>query len=81
MLAVIDVLDASPIVVLLAINVMLLVLGAIMDMAPLIVIVTPILLPAVSALGIDPVQFGVILLLNLGIGLCTPPVGTTLFQI
>ena len=50
-----------------------------MDMAALIVILTPILLPVVEPLGVDPVQFGIILLLNLGIGLCTPPVGSTLF--
>jgi TRAP-type C4-dicarboxylate transport system permease large subunit len=50
-----------------------------MDMAPLIVIITPILLPVMVGLGMDPVHFGIVLLLNLGIGLCTPPVGTTLF--
>jgi len=67
------------VVLLLLINLMLLLLGLIMDMAPLIVIVTPILLPVMVQLGVDPVQFGIILLLNLGIGLCTPPVGSTLF--
>ena len=51
----------------------------VMDMAPLIVILTPILLPVVTAAGVDPVHFGVVLLLNLAIGLCTPPVGSTLF--
>ena len=61
------------------INVLLLVLGAVMDMAALIVLVTPILLPVAESLGLDPVQFGIVLLLNLAIGLCTPPVGTTLF--
>jgi hypothetical protein len=50
-----------------------------MDMAPLILIRTPIMLPAVTALGVDPVHFGMIMLLNLGIGLLTPPVGATLF--
>ncbi len=69
----------SRILLLLLINLLLLVLGAIMDMAPLIVITTPILLPVAGDLGIDPVHFGVILLLNLAIGLCTPPVGSTLF--
>jgi TRAP-type C4-dicarboxylate transport system permease large subunit len=64
---------------LLLINLMLLLLGLIMDMAPLIVIITPILLPVVTELGVSPVQFGIVLLLNLGIGLCTPPVGSTLF--
>jgi tripartite ATP-independent transporter DctM subunit len=67
------------IVVLLVLNVVILALGAIMDMAALIVILTPILLPVVEPLGVDPVQFGIVLLLNLGIGLCTPPVGSTLF--
>jgi tripartite ATP-independent transporter DctM subunit len=61
------------------INVMLLVLGTLMDMSPLILIVTPILLPVVVQLGIDPVHFGMIMMVNLGIGLITPPVGTVLF--
>lgn len=69
----------NPIVILLLINVMLLILGTFMDMAPLIVITTPIFLPVAMAFGIDPVHFGVILVLNLGIGLCTPPVGAVLF--
>ena len=72
-------LGASPVVLLLLINLLLLALGAMMDMAPLIVITTPILLPVVTELGMDPVHFGIVLLLNLGIGLCTPPVGSTLF--
>ncbi|MBL1435707.1 MAG: TRAP transporter large permease [Rhodobacteraceae bacterium] len=67
------------IVILLLINVMLLVLGTFMDMSPLIVITTPIFLPVAIAFGIDPVQFGIIMILNLGIGLCTPPVGAVLF--
>ncbi|MBT0958878.1 TRAP transporter large permease [Alphaproteobacteria bacterium KMM 3653] len=65
--------------VLLMINVMLLVLGMIMDMAALILICTPIFLPIVKDLGMDPTQFGIMLLVNLGLGLCTPPVGTCLF--
>jgi tripartite ATP-independent transporter DctM subunit len=65
--------------ILLMINVMLLVLGCLMDMAPLILICTPILLPVVMKFGVDPVHFGIIMLLNLGIGLLTPPVGATLF--
>ena len=69
----------NPIFVLLIINIILLVLGTFMDMSPLIVITTPIFLPIVSALGIDPVHFGVIMMLNLGIGLVTPPVGSVLF--
>ena len=67
------------ILILLMINLMLLFLGMIMDMAALILICTPIFLPLMTVLGIDPVQFGIILLVNLGLGLCTPPVGTCLF--
>ncbi len=58
---------------------MLLVLGTLMDMAPLILILTPVLLPVTNSLGIDPVHFGMIMLVNLGIGLITPPVGSVLF--
>jgi tripartite ATP-independent transporter DctM subunit len=65
--------------VLLMINAMLLVLGTFMDMAPMIIICTPILLPVVKAFAIDPVHFGVILILNAGIGLNTPPVGSVQF--
>lgn len=61
------------------INALLIGLGMIMDVAPLIVIVTPVLLPVMQATGMDPVTFGVLLMLNLGIGLTTPPVGTGLF--
>ena len=64
---------------LLMINAMLLVLGMIMDMAALILICTPIFLPVVTGLGMDPLQFGMLLMMNLGLGLCTPPVGTVLF--
>ena len=64
---------------LLMINIMLIVLGTFMDMAPMILICTPILLPVVLKFGIDPVHFGMILLVNSGIGLITPPVGPTLF--
>jgi tripartite ATP-independent transporter DctM subunit len=66
-------------VILMLINVMLLVLGTLMDMAPLILICTPILLPVVTHLGVDPIHFGMIMLVNLGIGLITPPVGSVLF--
>ena len=65
--------------VLLLIIVMLLLLGTFMDLAPLIIICTPIFLPVAKAYGIDPVHFGVILILNGGIGLITPPVGSVLF--
>ena len=66
-------------VILACINIMLLVLGTLMDMAPLILILTPILLPVVKSIGIDPVHFGMIMMVNLGIGLITPPVGAVLF--
>ncbi|MDR3230814.1 MAG: TRAP transporter large permease [Synergistaceae bacterium] len=66
-------------VLLLVINVLLLVLGCIMDMSPLILITTPILMPVVAKIGMSPVHFGVVLMLNLGMGLLTPPVGSTLF--
>lgn len=69
----------NPIAILLMINVMLLVLGMIMDMAALILICTPIFLPLAVSIGVDPVQFGMILMMNLGLGLCTPPVGACLF--
>jgi len=69
----------NPIMILLFLNLVLLILGTFMDMSPLIVITTPIFLPVAMAFGVDPVHFGVILILNLGIGLCTPPVGAVLF--
>ena len=69
----------NPILILLMINLVLLILGMIMDMAALILICTPIFLPVANSLGIDPYQFGMILLVNLGLGLCTPPVGSCLF--
>jgi tripartite ATP-independent transporter DctM subunit len=69
----------NPIIILLMINLILLILGMIMDMAALILICTPIFLPIAKGLGMDPVQFGIMMLINLGLGLCTPPVGTCLF--
>ena len=69
----------NPIFVLLLINVILLMLGTFMDMSPLIVICTPIFLPIAAEMGMDPVQFGVVLITNLGLGLVTPPVGSVLF--
>jgi len=65
--------------ILFLINILLLILGTLMDMAPLILILTPILLPVVKTLGVDPVHFGIIIMVNLGIGLLTPPVGSVLF--
>ena len=79
MIALMQSLSDNPIVILLLLNIILLVLGTFMDMSPLIVITTPIFLPVATAFGVDPVHFGVILVLNLGIGLCTPPVGSVLF--
>ncbi|MGB3167601.1 MAG: TRAP transporter large permease [Alteraurantiacibacter sp.] len=75
----IGVMTDNPLLTLLIINVMLLLLGTFMDMAPLIVITTPIFLPVAMASGVDPVHFGIIMMLNLGIGLVTPPVGSVLF--
>jgi TRAP-type C4-dicarboxylate transport system permease large subunit len=66
-------------VLLLLINVLLLVLGTFMDLAPMLLICTPILLPVVVKFGVDPIHFGMIMIVNLGIGLITPPVGPTLF--
>ena len=69
----------SPIVIALLLNLILLVLGMIMDMAPIILIATPILLPVATSIGISPIQFGIMVVLNCGIGLLTPPVGAVLF--
>lgn len=77
--AAITTITENPILILLIVNVILLVLGTVMDMSPLIVITTPIFLPVVSAAGVDPTHFGIIMMLNLGIGLVTPPVGAVLF--
>jgi len=75
----INAISSDPLVVLLLINIALLLLGTFMDMAPMIIICTPVLLPVVKAFGVDPVHFGIILILNAGIGLNTPPVGSVLF--
>lgn len=69
----------NPIIILLLINVAFLVLGCFMDMAALILICTPIFLPVAVAAGMDPVQFGILMMMNLGLGLTTPPVGACLF--
>ena len=71
--------SSNPIVIALLLNLILLVLGMIMDMAPIILIATPILLPVAQSIGIHPVQFGIMIVLNCGIGLLTPPVGAVLF--
>ena len=72
-------LSTNKYVLLLFVNVLLLALGTFLDMAPMILICTPILLPALVKFGVDPIHFGMILLVNAGIGLITPPVGPTLF--
>lgn len=70
---------SNPILIFLIINLTLLIVGTFMDMTPAILIFTPIFLPVVTQMGMDPVHFGIIMVLNLCIGLCTPPVGTILF--
>jgi TRAP-type C4-dicarboxylate transport system permease large subunit len=72
-------LTSNKIILLLIINMMLLVVGTFMDMTPAVLIFTPIFLPIVKGFGMDPLHFGIILIMNLCIGLCTPPVGTCLF--
>ena len=70
---------SNPIILALLLNLILLILGCIMDMAPIILIATPILLPIANSIGIGPIQFGIMVILNCGIGLLTPPVGGVLF--
>ena len=72
-------LSDNPILILLTINVLLLCVGTFMDMTPAVLIFTPIFLPVVTQLGMHPVHFGIVMIANLCIGLCTPPVGTCLF--
>lgn len=72
-------LTSNKFLILLMVNVLLLFLGMVMDVAPLIVIVTPVLLPVIKAAGMSEITFGILLMLNLGIGLTTPPVGASLF--
>lgn len=69
----------NKIVILLIINLILLIVGVFMDMTPAVLIFTPIFLPIVTGLGVDPIHFGIIMVLNLSVGLCTPPVGSVLF--
>lgn len=72
-------LSDNPIIILLIINLILLFVGIFMDMTPAVLIFTPIFLPVVTDLGMDPIHFGIVMILNLCIGLCTPPVGSVLF--
>ena len=72
-------LSDNPFVILLIINIILLMVGVFMDMTPAVLIFTPIFLPLVVEMGMDPVHFGIVMVLNLSVGLCTPPVGSVLF--
>jgi tripartite ATP-independent transporter DctM subunit len=71
--------SSNKIVLLLIINLILLAVGVFMDITPAVLIFTPIFLPVVVDLGVDPIHFGIIMVVNLSIGLCTPPVGSVLF--
>ena len=68
----------NKIIILLIINILLLIVGTFMDMTPAVLIFTPIFLPIVTALGVHPIHFGILMIMNLCIGICTPPVGTCL---
>ncbi|HUP23157.1 MAG TPA: TRAP transporter large permease [Thermoanaerobaculia bacterium] len=70
---------SQPLALLLILNLCLLILGTVLDMTPAVLLFTPIFLPVLQSLGVDPVHFGIVLVLNLCVGLCTPPVGTVLF--
>ena len=72
-------LSDNPIMILLLINIVLLMVGVFMDMTPAVLIFTPIFLPVATELGMSPLHFGIMMVLNLCIGLCTPPVGSILF--
>jgi len=72
-------LSDNPIMILLMINLILLMVGIFMDMTPAVLIFTPIFLPVIESLGISPLHFGIMMITNLCIGLCTPPVGSVLF--
>lgn len=72
-------LSSNPIVILLIINLILLIVGVFMDMTPAVLVFTPIFLPVAVEMGMDPIHFGIMMVLNLCIGLCTPPVGSVLF--
>ena len=74
-------LNLGPTVILLLVNLFLLFVGCFLDITPAIIVLAPILYPVVSRLGVDPVQFGAIMVVNLGIGLCTPPVGNCLYVV
>ncbi|MGL4790767.1 MAG: SLC13 family permease, partial [Anaerotignaceae bacterium] len=69
----------NPVIILILMNVLLLVMGMFLDLTPAVLIFTPIFLPIAKSIGMDPVHFGIMLILNLGIGSVTPPVGSCLF--
>ncbi len=71
----------NPLLILFAINILLLILGAVIDALPLLIILVPVLLPTVTQLGVDPVHFGIVVVFNLMIGILTPPMGTALFVV
>lgn len=71
--------SSNPLMILLTINIILLIVGTFMDMTPAVLVFTPIFLPVAVGIGIDPIHFGIIMIANLCIGICTPPVGTCLF--
>ena len=70
---------SNPIVILIVINIFLLIVGMVMDTTPAILILSPILLPIVTEIGMDPIHFGVMMVVNLAIGFVTPPIGVNLF--
>lgn len=72
-------LSDNPVIILIIINIILLLVGTFMDMTPAVLIFTPIFLPVVTHLGVNPIHFGIVIIMNLSIGLCTPPVGSVLF--
>ena len=72
-------LSQNPLMILLIINIILIVVGAFMDMTPAVLIFTPIFLPVAESIGVSPIHFGIMMVLNLSIGLCSPPVGSVLF--
>ena len=71
--------SSNKVIILIIINLILLFIGTFMDMTPAVLIFTPIFLPVAVQLGIDPIHFGIVMVMNLSIGLCTPPVGSVLF--
>jgi TRAP-type C4-dicarboxylate transport system permease large subunit len=71
--------SSNPIIILLIINIFLLIIGTFMDITPAVLIFTPIFLPLVTSFGMDPIHFGIMMVMNLSVGNITPPVGSALF--